>query len=44
MAFSALLLLGLGGSVIGFLLSLLGAGGSILLLPHTGERRGPAHP
>ena len=33
MAFSALLLLGLGGGVIGFLLSVLGAGGSILLLP-----------
>lgn len=33
MALSALLLLGIGGGVIGFLLSLLGAGGSILLLP-----------
>jgi len=33
MALSALLLLGLGGGVIGFLLSVLGAGGSILLLP-----------
>ncbi|MEY4359997.1 MAG: hypothetical protein RLZZ631_1483, partial [Cyanobacteriota bacterium] len=33
MALSALLLLGLGGSLIGFLLSVLGAGGSILLLP-----------
>ena len=33
MAFSALLLLGLRGGVIGFLLSVLGAGGSILLLP-----------
>ena len=33
MASSALLLLGLGGGVIGFLLSVLGAGGSILLLP-----------
>jgi hypothetical protein len=33
MALSALLLLGLGGGLIGFLLSVLGAGGSILLLP-----------
>ena len=33
MALSAALLLGLGGGVIGFLLSVLGAGGSILLLP-----------
>jgi uncharacterized membrane protein YfcA len=33
MAPSALLLLGLGGGLIGFLLSVLGAGGSILLLP-----------
>ena len=33
MAFSALLLLGLGGGVIGFLLSVLGAGGSILCFP-----------
>ena len=33
MAISALLLLGVGGGLIGFLLSVLGAGGSILLLP-----------
>ncbi|CAK6692883.1 sulfite exporter TauE/SafE family protein [Synechococcus sp. CBW1107] len=33
MALSALLLLGFGGGLIGFLLSVLGAGGSILLLP-----------
>jgi uncharacterized membrane protein YfcA len=33
MELSALLLLGLGGGLIGFLLSVLGAGGSILLLP-----------
>jgi uncharacterized membrane protein YfcA len=33
MALSALILLGLGGGLIGFLLSVLGAGGSILLLP-----------
>jgi uncharacterized membrane protein YfcA len=33
MTLSALLLLGLGGGLIGFLLSVLGAGGSILLLP-----------
>ena len=33
MASSALLLLGFGGGLIGFLLSVLGAGGSILLLP-----------
>jgi len=33
MALSALILLGLGGVLIGFLLSVLGAGGSILLLP-----------
>ena len=33
MSLSALLLLGLGGGLIGFLLSVLGAGGSILLLP-----------
>ena len=33
MALSALLLLGVGGGLIGFLLSVLGAGGSILLLP-----------
>ncbi|MFM7312507.1 MAG: sulfite exporter TauE/SafE family protein [Cyanobium sp.] len=33
MALSGLVLLGLGGGLIGFLLSVLGAGGSILLLP-----------
>jgi uncharacterized membrane protein YfcA len=33
MTLSALILLGIGGGLIGFLLSVLGAGGSILLLP-----------
>ena len=33
MAIGSLILLGLGGGLIGFLLSVLGAGGSILLLP-----------